>query len=410
MVSPRALGSPAGGPVRCRPGEPVRVRARSPAGGGVRPRAGCFGRRRVATPGASRLDLDGIPADFSYAELDLASRNHALLLEALRYPVTPIGLHYLLSHFDVPQVDPAAFRLEVDGLVGQPLSLTLDEVRARRAEELTVTMECAGNGRAMLLPRPRTQPWLTGAVGTATWKGAPLAPLLAEAGVRAEAVEVVFAGRDHGIEGGIEQDYRRSLPVSDAVGGDALLAYEVNGLPLPPQHGYPLRLVVPGWYGMASVKWLTRITPVAERFQGHYQVQAYCVRQHPDDPGEQLTRILPRALMVPPGIAEFPTRARFVDPGPCVIEGRAWSGYGPVEAVEVSPDGGATWRAATVEPGQGERAWSGWRYDWLADTVGERVLCCRARDATGREQPLDQTWNEGGYANNAVQRVPVTVR
>jgi DMSO/TMAO reductase YedYZ molybdopterin-dependent catalytic subunit len=354
--------------------------------------------------------VDGIPADFSYAELDLASRNHALLLEALRYPVTPVGLHYLLNHFDVPQVDPAAFRLEVDGLVGQRLSLTLEEVVALPAVELTVTLECAGNGRATLLPRPRTQPWLTGAVGTATWKGAPLAPLLAEAGLRAEAVEVVFAGCDRGIEGGIEQDYRRSLPVADAVAGDALLAYEVNGLPLPPQHGYPLRLVVPGWYGMASVKWLTKITPVAEPFEGYYQVQAYCVRQHADDAGEQITRMLPRALMAPPGIAEFPSRHRFVDRGPCVIEGRAWSGFGPVEAVEVSTDGGSTWLPATLERDLGEGAWSRWRFDWLADRVGDRTLCCRARDRTGREQPLDQAWNHGGYVNNAVQRVPVTVR
>jgi hypothetical protein len=114
--------------------------------------------------------------------------------------------------------------------------------------------------------------------------------------------------------------------------------------------------------------------------------------------------------MVPPGIAEFPSRHRFVDRGPCVIEGRAWSGFGPVETVEVSTDGGSTWLPATLERDLGEGAWSSWRFDWVADRVGDRTLCCRARDRTGREQPLDQAWNHGGYVNNAVQRVPVTVR
>ncbi len=196
----------------------------------------------------------------SAAELRLAARNHALPLEALRYDITPAGLHYLLIHYDIPAVDPAAFRLEVGGAVERPLSLSLDDLRARERVALPVTFECAGNGRALLDPRPVSQPWLTEAIGTAEWGGTPLAPLLEEAGVRAGAVEALFEGLDRGIEGAMAapEPYERSLALADA--GDALLAYEMNGAELPPQHGFPLRLVVPGWYGMTNVKWLTRIT------------------------------------------------------------------------------------------------------------------------------------------------------
>ena len=329
-------------------------------------------------------------------------------LEALRYPVTPVGLHYLLIHYDIPLLEAAGWRLAVGGLVERPLSLSLEEIRARPATELTVTMECAGNGRARLEPRPVSQPWLHEAVGTAVWTGTPLRLLLEEAGVLEDAVEVVFRGLDRGLEGGVEQSYERSLPVDLALGGEAVLAYEINGEPLPPQHGFPLRLVVPGWYGMTNVKWLAAITAVDRPFTGHQQVSAYCLRTDEMDEGIPLTRMLPRALMVPPGIPDFPTRRRTVPAGPVFLEGRAWSGWGPVESVEVSTDGGGTWRPAELDEPESQWAWHAWRYEWAART-GEDELRCRARDSAGNEQPLEPAWNLGGYANNAAQRVPVTV-
>ena len=187
-------------------------------------------------------------------ELQLAARNHGMPLEALRYPVTPVGLHYLLTHYDIPFVEAAGWRLAVGGLVERPLSLSLDEIRSRPATEVTLTMECAGNGRAHFEPRPFSQPWLQEAVGTARWRGTPLRPLLEEAGIQDDAVEVVFTGLDRGLEGDVEQRFGRSLPVDLALTAEALLAYEINGVPLPPQHGFPLRLIVPGWYGMTNVK------------------------------------------------------------------------------------------------------------------------------------------------------------
>ncbi len=345
----------------------------------------------------------------SFDELQLATRNHGLPLEALRYDVTPIGLHYLLVHYDIPAVDPAAWRLTIDGHVDDPLTLDLADIGRRPRHTERVTIECAGNGRARLHPRPVSQPWLQEAVGTADWTGTPLAALLAQARPRAGAVSVVFTGADHGFERSVEQDYARGLSVEDAMGGELLLADEMNGQPLPPQHGAPLRLVVPGWYGMTHVKWLTRITVLDAEFDGFQNAVAYRLKRDADDPGDPVTRIRPRALMVPPGYPDFMTRVRVVDAGRRVLTGRAWSGSGPVERVEVSTDAGGSWADAVLDPPIGRWAWRGWSYDWPAEP-GETELCCRATDATGDVQPVDQPWNRQGMANTMVQRIPVVVR
>ena len=217
---------------------------------------------------------------------------------------------------------------------------------------------------------------------------------------------MVFTGLDRGVEGGEEQVFERSLPLEEALRDDVLLAYEMNGAPLLPQHGFPLRLVVPGWYGMTHVKWLTRITVVAEPFTGYQQAHAYRFRRDEDDEGEPLDRIWPRALMVPPGLPDFPTRERTLAAGRCTIEGRAWSGHAPIETVEFGVDG--AWAPAELDEPTGRWAWRGWRVR-LGREPGEHVLCCRARDEAGNTQPDEADWNVGGYANNGVQRVPVRV-
>jgi DMSO/TMAO reductase YedYZ molybdopterin-dependent catalytic subunit len=345
----------------------------------------------------------------SLEELQLAARNHGMPLEALRWDITPVGLHYLLIHYDIPDVDAVSWRVEVDGLVERPLSLSIGDIRAQPALELAVTMECAGNGRAHVEPHVVSQPWLVEAVGTARWLGTPVATLLEEAGLREGASDVLFTGLDRGVEGGELQDYARSVPLAELLESEALLAYEINGLPLPPQHGFPLRLLVPGWYGMTSVKWLTRITVLERPFDGYQMRHSYRLRAEEDEEGEPLTRMRPRALMVPPGVPDHITRARFVPAGRCEVEGRAWSGAAEVAAVDVSTDGGTRWAEAELgDPSLGRWAWRSWRFTWDA-TPGEYELCCRARDAAGNEQPLEPPWNVGGYANNAVQRVAVTV-
>jgi DMSO/TMAO reductase YedYZ molybdopterin-dependent catalytic subunit len=342
-------------------------------------------------------------------ELLLAARNHGMPLEALAYDVTPVGMHYLLIHYDVPRVDAATWRLEVDGAVERPMSLSLDDLRARASVTAPVTFECAGNGRALLDPRPISQPWMLEAVGTGSWTGTRLAALLADAGADDNAVEVLFTGLDRGVEGEVEQSYQRSLALADAMRDEVLLAWEMNGAPLPPQHGYPLRLVVPGWYGMTNVKWLSRITVLEEPFTGYQNSHGYRMRQDADEDGEPVSRMMVRALMVPPGIPDFATRRRFAELKTHVIEGRAWSGAGGIAAVEVSSDGGATWAAAELGSAAGPHAWRRWTFDWRPATAGDYELCCRATDAAGNRQPTEPAWNLGGYANNAVQRVPVSV-
>jgi sulfane dehydrogenase subunit SoxC len=338
------------------------------------------------------------------AELRLAARNHALPQEAVRYDVTPAGLHYLLIHYDIPHVDADTFRLEITGAVERPITLSLDGLKERSHVIEPITFECAGNGRALLEPRPLSQPWLTEAVGTADWGGTPLAPLLAEAGPSSEAIEILFGALDRGVEGGVAQTYERSLPIAEAE--SALLAYDMNGEPLPPQHGYPLRLVVPGWYGMQNVKWLTRITVLEEPYTGFQNAVAYRMYGADGEPGEPVTRMLPRSLTVPPGVPDFMTRARHLEPGPVELHGKAWSGYGPITSVQVSCDDGATWTEAEVGEPRGRYAWHPWHFTWDV-ARGEHVISSRATDAAGNTQPLEPPWNLKGYANNAVERIHV---
>jgi sulfane dehydrogenase subunit SoxC len=286
------------------------------------------------------------------------------------------------------------------------LTLSLDDLRGRERLDKPITFECAGNGRALLEPRPVSQPWLTEAVGTAEWGGTLLAPLLDEVGASRAAIELLFSALDSGIEGGEAQSYERALPAQEA--RDAILAYDMNGQPLPPQHGFPLRLVVPGWYGMQNVKWLTRITVLEEPYTGFQNSVAYRIYDEDGEPGEPVTRMLPRSLMVPPGVPDFMTRTRHVEPGPTKLTGRAWSGKGSIEGVEVSTDGGAAFDAAVLDQALGPNAWRGWSFTWDA-TPGEHVLSSRATDSAGNTQPLDPPWNLKGYANNAVERITVQV-
>jgi len=229
--------------------------------------------------------MSGQPIDattgFTLEELQLAARNHGMPLEALRYDITPLGLHYLLIHFDIPPADERAWRLEVGGLVRTPLALTMDELRRRPAVTMPVTLECAGNGRARMDPRPVSQPWLEEAVGTAEWTGTPLGPLLEEAGVADGAVEVVFGGADRGVQGGLEHDYERSLPLAEALREEVLLAFGVNGRPLPPQHGYPLRLVVPKLYFWKSAKWVRGFEFLDVNPPGFWEINGYHMHADP---------------------------------------------------------------------------------------------------------------------------------
>ena len=356
-------------------------------------------------------DASGLEQDWRIypEELQLAFRNHSILLEGLRYDRTPSGMHYTLVHYDVPEVNPDTWRLDVGGLVDRPLSLGLADLQRRPSRTLRMTLECAGDGRALLRPRPVAQPWLVGAVGTADWSGTSLRGILEETGVRSGAREVLFSGLDHGIEGDVEQDYQRSLPMDEALRDDTMLVWSMNDAPLEPQHGFPVRLIVPGWYGMAHVKWLRSIEILAEPFTGYQQIRAYRYSQTREEAGEPVTLMRVRSLILPPGIPDFLTRMRVVSRGRVELRGRAWSGRSPIVRVEVSADGGTSWADAEVERQSSQHVWQSWRLEWNAEHRGTYELCCRATDSTGECQPTDANWTARGMGNNAVHRVQVIV-
>ncbi len=343
---------------------------------------------------------------FSAEEVRLANRNSGAMLEMLSLDITPAGGHYLLTHFDVPLIDASSHLLRFEGAFDNPFEMNMDEIRAAPAVTRPVTMECAGNGRAGMSPRAYSMPWLYEAVGTAEWTGTPLAPLIEKAAPSNQVVDFSFEGADFGYDKGVPHFFGRSLTPDELEALDVLLVYEMNGQPLLPQHGAPLRIIVPGWYGMASVKWLDRITALTDRYTGFQQVQTYRFRQTSDEVGEPVTAIRVKSLMVPPGVPDWITRKRQLKSGLVRLEGRAWAGATPIDRVEIHI--GGDWHTAELAEPLGEYAWRGWSFEWWAEP-GHYKLACRATDAEDNVQPLEPEWNLSGFANNAVQQVEVFV-
>ena len=322
---------------------------------------------------------------------------------ALGSDITSVREHYVRSNFDLPQHDGL---LTVAGAVDQPLALTLGDLRAMPAVERTVTLECAGNGRLGLRPLPTGEPWGGGAVSTAVWRGARLSDVLAQAGPHAAAVEASFTGADSGTyhqtpvlpETGDELAFVRSLALRHAADRQAeiLVAYEMNGEPLTPDHGSPFRLVVPRWFAVASVKWLQRIDVLTHPFSGEFQTGHY-MYEWPDRPHEPVTYVRVRARVT------NPAPGAVIPAGTYTVRGKAWSGTGPVTGVEVSlAGGGEDWKQAKVEPAAGPYQWQSWSFSWEA-TPGRHPLRARATDAAGNVQPDVPPWNRLGYGNNAVE-------
>ncbi|UVO13831.1 sulfite oxidase [Mycobacterium sp. SVM_VP21] len=330
--------------------------------------------------------------NFTVMEVAGKSRCHGMHLEGMAYPITPMGMHYLLIHYDVPNIDEKSYQLEVGGLVKNQLTLDMDKIRSLPKVTMPATMECCGNGRASQRWRLWAHvPWNHDAIGTAEWTGVPLHAVLEQAGVQDDAVEILFTGLDTGIQGPPDcaevQHFQRSLTVDYAMNpdNDVLLCYEINGQPLPPQHGFPLRLLVPGWLGMANVKWLGSIEAIDWRLTKN-QMKWYSYAE--DDNYRNLTMATfqqVRAMMIPPGIPDFLCRIRHLEATDAVeLRGRAWSGGRTIENVEVSVDGGDTWSQAKLDDkAVGKWAWVGWSFTWKNVTPGQYLLQCRATDSDG---------------------------
>lgn len=333
-------------------------------------------------------------------------------LAALASPITPTERFFVRCHFPLPAIDRANWSLAVAGAVARPLKLGYDEMLALPRVTKPLTFECAGNSRVFLTPKVRGVNWSQGAVGTAEWSGPTLADVLDRAGVAANAVDVVLEGADRGVHVDEPKSpgtiaYARSLPVAKARRPEVILATHMNGEPLTPEHGWPLRVVVGGWYGMASVKWLTRILVTTTPFNGYWQTMDYSYFERIDGvPSlKPITAMGPKAIILEPAArAELP-RGRAV-----TIRGAAWAGEQAVTAVEWSADGGASWAPARLAGPGRPFLWSHWTAEWTPAAPGPTRLLARATDDAGRSQPPTRDGDLRTYQIRHPVPVPVTVR
>ncbi len=320
--------------------------------------------------------------------------------------IVPNPHFYVRNHFQIPDLDPATFRLSVGGLVERRLQLNLHDLHNLRSQTLTVTLECAGNGRTLFNPPIAGEKWNLGAVSTAEWTGVPLGEILDRAGVKPSAREVLFRGADGGPMEGLPAPIRfeRSLQLDQAGNGEVLLAYAMNGEPLPIEHGFPLRVIVPSWYAVASVKWLTEIELIDQPFHGHYQTDKYWYEWTRDGQSvrEPVTLQRVRALITEPAPdQEIPA-------GEVAVRGVAWSGAAPIGRVEVSVGSGG-WQTARLLNERKRHGWQWWELITHLTTPGPVTLSARATDLAGRTQPALAEWNRLGYGNNSIHQVPVRV-
>jgi DMSO/TMAO reductase YedYZ molybdopterin-dependent catalytic subunit len=333
-------------------------------------------------------------------------------LSAFNQYITPNDLFYVRDHFARPEIDMHDWKLRVEGAVEAPFTLSLAELTQQPSRQKTILLECAGNGRGFLSPRQSGVQWTVGAVSNAEWKGVPLSYLLEKARPREDAVEVILEGADSGAVKDPprpEQPIRfaRSLPLIKARSEEVILAYEMNGKPLPKSHGFPLRAVVGGWYGMASVKWLTRIIVTTKPFGGYFQTTTYTTWEKDEGVATMrpITQILPKSVIVSPAPGE-----KLAGGKSHRIRGMAWAGEASVQHVEISSDGGKHWSAGKLLDAAKPFTWRFWEYAWQApETRGMATLMVRARDDRGRLQPLDREPDRRNYLINHVVSVPVEI-
>jgi DMSO/TMAO reductase YedYZ molybdopterin-dependent catalytic subunit len=333
---------------------------------------------------------------------------------ALSSSLTPNEQFFVRSHFSVPKMDAKTWRLKVEGEVERPLELTYEALTQMPSQTVAMVMECAGNSRIFLSPKVGGLQWELGAVGNAEWTGVPLAAVLQKAGLKPNAVEVILEGADSGeikkepVSPG-KINYARSLPLAKALQPEVILAYRMNGEALTSGHGFPLRAVVAGWYGMASVKWLTRILVIERVFRGYFQTSDYTFWERRDGLPIQLlpvSEVEVKAEIARPALHEIvPANSVYR------VHGAAWTGESQVTSVELSTDQGKTWVAAQLLGASKQYAWRLWEYHWRTPAQpGHYTLMARATDARGRTQPSERDAHRGTYMITHVQPIEIEVR
>ncbi len=360
-----------------------------------------------ATPGASPSPAASPvpPSDLSSPpsvplQRQVLKAENPKLLQApvndLQGIITPNSVHFVRNHFDTPIVDAAQWKLEIAGTVKNSISLTLDALKAMPSKVLTSFIECSGNGRAFFSPKATGAAWTNGGISVAEWTGVPLAAVLEKAGLSENTVDIVAEGGDSG-------RVFRAIPKAKALDPDTILAYGQNGEALSHDNGYPVRLVVPGWGGINSIKWIAKITAVDQPFEGFYNNRYYVY----ETPGLPKTPV--QALGVKSFIARPAKDSLVPASSPAVISGFAWSGLGEIAKVEVSTDGGQSWHDAELLQPVLRWAWVRWQYAWNTPAPGNATLQSRATDKAGNVQPASVAWNRYGYGNNAIQAVSVRI-
>ncbi|MBI3679568.1 MAG: sulfite oxidase [Acidobacteria bacterium] len=323
--------------------------------------------------------------------------------------ITPNASFFVRQHLPRPKVDAGSYRLEVAGMAASPLKLSLDEMRKLPQYKVPATLECAGNGRSNFRPRMPGLQWKKGAIGNAVWSGPRVADLLKKAAVSANAKYGNFDGADAGVAK--TPDFVRSIPMGKLMHEATILALEMNGEPLPEIHGFPARLIVPGWDGASWVKWVNKITLSGQPDGGFYFATAYRYPSRPVSPGGTPK---PEEMEVIEGMAVKSFFARpddeaKVKPGLVKLQGVAWAGEQRIVRVDISSDGGGKWMPAKLASEDFPFAWRLWTFDWRPGRPGRHILMSRATDSAGRVQPVESAWNPSGYLWNAIDRIAVVV-
>lgn len=326
--------------------------------------------------------------------------------------ITSVEAFFIRNHFEVPSLNAQEWELGVEGAVDQPRGFRLEDLEKLPLREVRATMECAGNSRAHLGDRAKGVQWRDRAIGTALWGGVALRDVLQSVGLRADVQELVFVGADSGtVEtrdgASLQMPYARSLPRKKALSDEVLIATRMNGEPLTPEHGAPARLVVPGWYGMASVKWLTRILAINHRFDGYFQTEDYA--EWGSDHGLVVRRPLGR--MAVKSHIGYPVEGQRLKAGETVtLRGFAWGGRGEIASVEISFDGAESYLEAELHEGEHRYAWRSWEYQWeVPQKGGEFTLRSRARTTRDEVQPEEHDWSQGAYSVNVIRPVKVLI-
>ena len=352
------------------------------------------------------------PATESYKDLNVLSPDPicaGVFLPDMDRPVSATEGHFIRSHFTAPKLSSSGWALPVTGELDNPLNISYEELLKMPSHEVVSLMECAGNSRSTMQPPAEGVQWDNGGLSVSRWKGVSVSTVLEQAGLKGSATDVLFVGADSGKESHADGTlvYEMSIPLEELLHPDSLLAYEMNGEVLPLDHGYPIRLLVPGWYGMTSVKWLSKIV-VMDHPNGGFHEMDYCIYPATNGNGDAKARRVTKLKVK--SLISCPNKGDIVTAGTHKMTGVAWSGEGHITKVEVSTDDDRTWHTAKLEEPNGGYSWQHWEYDWEAKILGHALVRSRATDSAGNVQPMLATWNFRGYEVNSIHSVPITVQ